>query len=119
MSQRQIKVIDAKTGQTLREDYIPAASNDKVIFGLLTVSDAFKIGSFLVAAVIFFVNGEIRQKAVEENQKNMTETLSRLVDFKENSDAWNSQVFGTRFRNGEPIDNHFKTKNNGNVTTGG
>lgn len=109
---RKVKVLDATTNELLREDYVP---NDKVIFGFLNVSDAFKIGSCLVAAVVFFVNGEIRQKAVEENQVAMRETLSRLVDFKENSDSWNTQVYGTRFKDGEPVDSNFRMNNKGNV----
>lgn len=111
MATRPVKITDAETGKLLRETYIP---DEKLIFGLLSISDCFKIGSFIIAALIFFINGEIRQKAVEANQMAMQETLSRLVDFKENSDSWNSQVYGTRFRNGEPIDVNFKVLNNGN-----
>lgn len=89
-------------------------ANEKVLFGMLTVSDAIKIGSCIFFAVIFVVKDNFEKKQMQESQALMSESLKRLVDFTENSDGWNSVYFGTRFRGGVPIDTNFKVGNQGN-----
>ncbi len=105
---RKVKIIDAESGEQLRETYTPATP---MLFGFLTPSDVLKFGSAAVMIVVFFVNGQNDKKIMQENLTAMQISVSRLTDFKENSDAWDSQVFGTRFRNGEPIDSNFKLPN--------
>lgn len=112
---RKVKIIDAETGQQLRETY---TSEPRLIFGWLTIQDAFKAASFLVAATIFFINGEIRIRGIQETQGAMTITLSRMVDFRDNADSFNTLVYKTKFKNGEPVDQNFKIPNNGNVNEG-
>lgn len=109
---RKVKIIDATSGEELRETYAPATP---MLFGFLSPSDVLKFGSAAVMIVVFFVNGQNDKKMMQENLTALQTTVSRLTDFKENSDAWNSQVYNTRFRDGEPVDLNYKPKTKGVV----
>lgn len=113
---RKVKIIDAVTGEELRETY---TSNVPTLFGALklTPADIIKFGSALIMIIIFFVNGQNDKKIMQENLLELKATTRRLVDFKENSDGWDSQVYGTRFRDGQPVDNTFNyNRNRQNIT---
>lgn len=112
---RKVKITDAITGEELREDYV---RNQPLIFGFLSPSDVLKFGSAVIMVIVFFVNGQNDKKMMQDNLSELKITTSRLVDFKENSDGFNSQVYNTRFRNGEPIDQNFKIPNRGSMRSG-
>ncbi len=109
---RKVKICDAETGEELRETY---TRMEPLLFGVLSPSDVLKVASALIAFIVFFVNGQNDKKLMQENLTAMQVSVSRLTDFKENSDGWNTQVYGTRFKNGEPVDANFTLKNKGNV----
>lgn len=95
---RKVKIMDAETGRVLRETYVEEPSK---VLGMFTPADIAKGASFLVVAAIFLIN-------LDNAQKSNQATLARLVDFRDNSDSFQTTVYGTRFRNGEPIDANFK-----------
>lgn len=111
---REVEIRDKKTGQILRETY---TQNTHTFFGSLnmTASDIIKISGVFITVIIFFINSQHDKKVMQQTLDELKITTSRLVDFKENSDGWDSQVFGTRFRNGEPIDTNFKIHNQGKI----
>lgn len=111
---REVEIRDKKTGQVLRETYTQIVPT---FFGSLNLSaaDVIKLVGAILTIAVFFVNGQNDKKLMQENLSAMQVTVSRLADFKDNSDGWNTQVYGTRFRNGEPVDNNFKVKNGGNL----
>lgn len=109
---RKVKVTDANTGETLREDYVPT---QPLLFGFMSPSDILKVGSATLAVVVFFVNGQNDKKLMQDNLAAMQVSVSRLTDFRDNSDRWNTTVYNTGFRNGEPIDPSFKVRNKGNL----
>lgn len=111
---REVEIRDKETGQVLRETYVPDSIK---LFGIfeLTPKDLLTYGGIIVAVITFFINGQNDKKLMQANLSEMKVTTSRLVDFRDNSDSWNAQVYGTRFRNGEPVDTNFKINNKGNV----
>lgn len=111
---REVEIRDKKTGQILRETY---TQNTHTFFGPLNISasDIIKIAGLIIMIIIFFINGQNDKKIMQQSLDELKATTSRLIDFKENSDGWDSQVFGTRFRNGEPIDTNFKVHNQGKL----
>ncbi len=105
---REVKIIDKKTGEVLREDYISATPT---LLGF-SIPDMFKIGGAILAVVVFFVNGQNDKDFMQKTLAAQQVTLSRLTDFKENSDSWNTYAYGTRFLDGQPLDRAFKIDNN-------
>lgn len=113
-TKREIEIRDKRTGQVLRETYTPDSIR---LFGVLelTPKDLLSYVGLVITIIIFFVNGQNDKKIMQQNLAEMKVTTSRLVDFRDNSDAWDSQVYGTRFRNGEPVDSNFKMNNRGTI----
>lgn len=101
---RKIKIIDVESGKELRETY---TDSDPKFFGM-GIRDV--VWGIALSAVIttFFMNSDA-------NQKTLLLTVNRLADFRDNSDSFQTQVYGTRFRNGEPIDSNFRLPNRGNI----
>lgn len=93
------------------------STSTKTFFGSLnlTPADIMKFGGAVLMIIVFFVNGQNDKKLMQESLAELKTTTSRLVDFKENSDGWNSQIYGTRFKDGQPMDVSFKAHNKGVV----
>ncbi len=108
---RKVKIIDEETGQVLRETF---TNSPPLLAGFFSPADILKIATAGMAVIVFFVNGQNDKKIMQENLASLGVTVSRLTDFKENSDSFQTQVYGTRFRNGEPLDMNFKLPNKGN-----
>lgn len=105
---RKVKITDADTGEALRETYAPAIP---MFFGFLTASDLLKVISAMVAFIIFFVNGQNDKKLMQDNLTAMQISVTRLTDFRDNSDAFNTLVYGTKIKDGQPVDPSFKVTN--------
>ena len=101
---RKVIITDADSGKQLRETYV----HDEPKFFGMGIRDVVWGILLTVAIITFFTNSDA-------NQKTMQATLNRLVDFRDNSDSWNTYAFGTRFKDGQPLDRNFIVKNYGNV----
>lgn len=102
---RKVKVIDTATGQVLREGAVRASETGPqkpLLFGWLEGADILKVGAIVVGAIVFIVNSDNRIKAVEAGQAMTGQAISKLVDFTENSDMWNSSHYGVPFQGGRP-----------------
>ncbi len=109
---RKVKIIDATTGEQLREEYSPV---QKLLFGFLSPTDFLKLGGAIVAVIVFFINGQNDKRLMQSNLTAMQITVSRLTDFRDNSDNFNTLAYNTKFKNGEPVDQSFKVNNRGSV----
>lgn len=101
---RKVKIIDAETGRELRETY---TQEEIKIFGF-SFPDVVKGIGLAITVGIFLINSDAVQKKQQV-------TLDRLVDFRDNSDSFQTTVYGVRFKNGEPIDPNYKINNHGNI----
>lgn len=104
---RKVEIKDAETGKILREAYV---QEENKIFGF-SVSDFIKGGFLIVSISVFLINSDTNQKA-------MLKTVDRLVTFRDNVDSFQTTVYGTRFRDGEPVDSNFKIPNKGFIGKG-
>lgn len=105
---REVDIFDRKTGEKLREDYVPVGFT---IFGC-SIPDLIKIGGALLAIVVFFVNGQADKKNMQEAITTNAHNISRLIDFKDNTDSWNTYAYGTRFVDGQPLDKTYRVETN-------
>lgn len=99
---RKVKVIDAETKEELRESYY---KEEMKFFGF-SIPQIFQGIFMIVTMSVFLINSDANQKAIQL-------TVSRLTDFRDNSDNFNTLVYKTKFKNGEPADPSFKIPNHG------
>lgn len=99
-NQRQVKIIDAKTGAPLRETYI---SEEKKLFNIFTLPDIIHISSVWIAIIGLVVGMDYRIKSLEADKVIVSVGMAKLADFVKASDNFNSSFFGTQFDNGKPI----------------
>lgn len=85
-----------------------------LLFGWLEGADILKVGMMVVGAIVFIINSDNRIKAVELSQITTTQAISKLVDFTENSDLWNSSHYGVPFQGGRPA-RGYGNYNHGNI----
>lgn len=101
---RKVRVIDAVTNEELREAYY----KEEFKFLGFSIPQIFQGLFMIVTMAVFLINSDANQKALQI-------TVSRLTDFRDNSDATNTLIWSTKFKNGEPQDTNFKFPNRGNV----
>lgn len=99
---RKVIITDAVTGKPLRETYV---QEEQKFFGM-GIRDVVWGIVLLSAITSFMVNSNNLQKSSQE-------TLGRLIDFRDNSDSFQTQIYNTRFVNGYPADPNFKLPNKG------
>lgn len=105
---RKIKIIDVESGKELRETY---TENESKFLGM-GIRDVVWGILLSVSAITFCINSDTHQKTMEK-------TLDRLVNFKNNSDSFQSYAWGTRIVDGQPIDINYKIGNRGNLNQKG
>jgi hypothetical protein len=115
----KVKILNAENDEPVRVGS-PRANeiNQPLLFGFLTLSDAFKIALTVFGITTFMIKDNIRINALEEGQKNLqinlTEITKSMQSYMEESDGFHSSIFGTQFKGGHPRNDGFK--NNGNIS---
>lgn len=86
------------------EDYTPK------IFGM-SFMDTIKIVLYIVGATSFFMTIKFEINNMKEIQIQQNIILTKLVQWTENSDNWNSAQFGTTFKDGKPLNDRYSEWN--------
>lgn len=113
---RKVKILDADTGQPLREAYIP---DEKKIFGVFTVADLIKAGSVWIGIIGMVIGFDYRLKNLESDKIIVTSSITKMIDFVKASDTFNSSTYGVQFDNGKPINPSYEINNRGNLNQKG
>lgn len=110
---REVKIVDKKTGEILRETYV---SQERKFWGMFTLADIIKTGSIWVAIIAFVLGMDYRVKYLEQDRVLVAASMVKMTEFVKSSDNFNSTMWGTQFDNGKPINPSYRANNKGYVT---
>ncbi len=109
---RKVKIVDAESGEELRETY--TQTDRKFFWNTVTLADILKVGSIWVAIIGMVIGFDYRLKYLESDRIIVATSMLKLTEFVKSSDNFNSSYFGVQFDNGKPMNPAYKSNNKGN-----